>query len=129
MTKTILMDKYPIYSLELNKDDITQKTASEIIEYFKKNIETHPVAKFIAIFDHYEHTKSLDGEIDSNILNAINIIFCFGKAIPNTRVLAVRPRSIGVVELENKFVIEFMEAPNEKFHSVMEKWSTDLEVK
>ena len=129
MTKSILMDKYPVYSLELKKSEVSQTTVSEIIEYFKANIDNHPVAAFIATFDHYKHTQNLDGDINPDILDAKNIIFCFGKAIPNTKVLAVRPRSIGVVELSDKFVIEFMEAPNEKFHNLMEKWSTDLKIK
>ena len=126
MTKTIFMDKYPVYSLELNKTEIEQSTASEIIEYFKSKIDTHPVATFIANFDHYEHTKSIDGTINPEILDAKNIVFCFGMAIPNTKILAARPRSIGVAELADKFVIEFIEAPNEKLHDVMEMWSKEL---
>jgi len=129
MTKTIFMDKYPVYSLELNKTEINQTTASQIIEYFKSKIESHPIAKFIATFDHYEHTKSLNGEINSEILDAKNIVFCFGKAIPNTKILAARPRSIGVAELSDKFVVEFIEAPNEQLHTVMEDWSKELKVK
>lgn len=129
MTKTIFMDKYPVYSLELNKNEINQKTASEIIEYFKEKIDAHPIAKFIANFNHHEHTKSIDGEITPDILDAKNIIFCFGMAIPNSKILAVRPRSIGVAELADKFVIEFMEAPNNKLHNVMKDWTMGLKVK
>lgn len=129
MKKTILMDKYPIYSLELNKNEISQTNVSEIIAYFKDKIDSHDVAKFISTFDHYTHTKEINGDINPEILDAQNIIFCFGKAIPNTKIIAVRPRSIGVAELEDRFVIEFLEAPNEQLHSVMEKWSQDLKVK
>ncbi|MFA6192075.1 MAG: DUF6858 family protein [Sulfurimonas sp.] len=126
MTKTILMDRYPVFTLALHKDEIEQKTVSEIIQYFKDKVDEHPVAKFIAIFNHYEHTKDLNGEINNEILDAQNIIFCFGAAIPNTKILAVRPRSIGVAELENKFVIEFMEVPNEKLHTVVGTWALGL---
>jgi len=129
MTKTIFMDKYPVYSLELNKTEVKQTTASEIIAYFEKKIEEHPIAKFIATFDHYEHTTNINGDINPEILDAKNIIFCFGKAIPNTKILAARPRSIGVAELADKFVVEFIEAPNEQLHDVMETWSKDLKVK
>ena len=128
MTKTIFMDKYPVYSLELSKNEVKQTTASEIIEYFKLKIEAHPIAKFIATFDHYEHTKDINGEINPEILDAKNIVFCFGKAIPNTKILAARPRSIGVAELADKFVIEFIEAPNEQLHNVMEDWSKALKI-
>ena len=128
MKKTIFMDKYPVYTLELLKSEVAQKNVNEIIEYFKAKIEAHPIAKFIAIFDHYSHTKSLDGEINPEILDAQNIIFCFGPAIPNTKILAARPRSIGVCELEDKFVIEFLEAPKEQLHDLMENWAKSLKV-
>jgi uncharacterized protein YifN (PemK superfamily) len=126
MTKSILMDKYSVYSLELNKSEITQKSVAELIEYFESKIQSHPIATLIAKFDHYEHTKSIDGEINPDILDAKNIVFCFGKAIPNTKILAVRPRSIAVAELKDKFVVEFMEAPNEQMHKVMEDWALAL---
>ena len=126
MKKTIFMDKYPIYSLVLEKSEIKQQNVQEIIEYFKCKIDEHPIAKFIAIFDHYTHTKEIDGEIDESILDAQNIVFCFGSAIPSTKILAVRPRSIGVAELKDKFVIEFLEAPKEQMHDLMESWAKSL---
>lgn len=120
------MEKYPVFSLELDKSEVEQKNTKEIAEYFKAKIEAHPIAKFIAVFDHYEHTKSLDGEIAPEILDAQNVVFCFGPAIPNTKILAVRPRSIGIAELEDKFVIEFIEAPKEQIHEIMESWAKGL---
>jgi len=129
MKKTIFMEKYPIYTLELKKTEIAQKSVAEIIEYFKKQIETHPIAKFIAIFDHYAHTQNIDGEINESILDVQNILFCFGTAIPDTKMVAVRPRSIGVCELENSFVIEFMEVPKEELNVVLENWSKELMLK
>ena len=129
MKKTIFMEKYPIYTLELKKTEIAEKSVAEIIEYFKKQIETHPIAKFIAIFDHYSHTQNIDGEINESILDVQNILFCFGTAIPDTKMVAVRPRSIGVCELENSFVIEFMEVPKEELNVVLENWSKELMLK
>ncbi len=129
MKKTIFMDKYPVYSLELLKTELEVTSVSEITEYFKTKIEAHPIAKFIAIFDHYEHTKELDGPIMDGLKDAKNIIFCFGQAIPNTKILAARPRSIGICELENSFVIDFIEAPKEQLHDVMESWTKGLIVK
>lgn len=121
------MDKYPVYSLELSKNKISQTKVSDIAEYFKEKIQLHPIAKFIAIFDHYTHTKELNGDINPNIIDAQNVVFCFGPAIPNTKILAVRPRSIGIAELEDKFVIEFIEAPKEEIHQLMESWAKGLE--
>jgi len=126
MKKTIFMDKYPVFSLELDKKEVDQKDVKQIIEYFKDKIESHPIAKFIAIFDHYSHTKNIEGDISPEILDAMNIIFCFGQAIPNTKILAARPRSIGVAELEDKFIVEFMEAPKEQMHDLMESWAKSL---
>ena len=127
MKKTKFMDKYPVYSLELQKSNIKQTNIVEIIEYFKAKIQAHPIAKFIAVFDHYSHTKELNGEINPSIIDAQNLIFCFGPAIPNTKILAVRPRSIGIAELKDKFVIEFIEAPKEQIHQIMEEWAKGLE--
>jgi len=127
MTKTILMDKYPIFSLEINKDETTFSNVDAIIEHLKGLIDAHPVAKYIAIFDHYAHTSSMqDGVITDEIKDAKNLIFCFGKQLPSTKILAVRPRSIGVSELENSFVIDFLEVPNEQLHVVTEGWAKSV---
>ena len=126
MKKTVFMEKYPVYTLELNKSEVKQKNVSEIIEYLKEKVDAHKIARFIAIFDHYEHTTSLGGEINPEIKDAKNLIFCFGPAIPNTKILAARPRSIGVCELEDKFIIEFLEAPKEQLNDLMESWAKSL---
>lgn len=126
MKKTIFMDKYPVYTLELLKSEISYQSISEIVDYFKAKIEAHPIARFIAVFDHYTHTKALGGEIMEDILDAQNVIFCFGGSIPNTKILAVRPRSIGICELKERFIIEFIEAPKEELHALMETWAKEL---
>lgn len=126
MKKTIFMDKYPVYTLEIQKNETSLKNISEILDYYKEKIESHPIATFIALFDHYTHTKTLGGEINPEIKDAQNIVFCFGATLPNTKILAARPRSIGVAELEKSFVVEFIEAPNEKLHDVMEEWSKNI---
>jgi hypothetical protein len=123
MKKTILMDKYPIFSLEIDKNETTYKSVSEIINYLEGLVESHPIAVNIAVFNHYEHTSSMDdGTIAPEIKDAKNLVFCFGKQLPTTKILAVRPRSIGVCELENSFVIDFLEVPNEQLHVVTEGW-------
>lgn len=126
MKKTIFIEKYPIYTLTLPKNEVEYTNVSQIINYFKAKIDAHPIAKFIAIFDHYSHTQSLNGIIMEDLIDAQNIIFCFGSAIPNTKIVALRPRSIGVCELEDTFVIEFMEAPKEEMQALMESWTKEL---
>ena len=85
------------------------------------------MAKFIAHFDHLAHTQSIDGDINPDILSAQHIIFCFGMKLPNASVMAVRPRSIGVVELADAFVINFMEPPMPVATQAMIGWVKALQ--
>lgn len=126
MKQTIFKDKYPIFSYEIAKSEISKNSVDDIIAYYKEKIEAHPIAIYIATFDHYAHTTSLNGDINPSIKDVKNIIFCFGAEIPNTKVAAVRPRSIGVCDLGDKFVIDFMEAPNDKANDFMENWTKSL---
>jgi len=123
MTESIIMDKYPVNSLSINKADTSYTNTDAIIEYFKDKIDNDPIAKFIAIFDHYEHTNSLEsGEIMPSIIDAKNIIFCFGQKIPNPLIMAIRPRSIAVAEEKDSFTISFMEAPMAPMNEKMQNW-------
>lgn len=126
MQKTMFMDKYPVYSLRLEKNEVAYKNVPEIVAYFKEKIEDHEIAKFITVFDHYTHTSELNGTIPEGLRDAQNVVFCFGKEIPNTKILAVRPRSIGICEFDDYFVIDFIEAPKEKLHAQMESWTKGL---
>jgi len=130
MTKTNFIDKYPVFSLHVKKDEINFKSTDEIIAYFQERIEKHPVATFIAIFDHYAHTSSLpDATIAPEIKDAKNIVFCFGKQLPNAKMLAVRPRSIGVCELDESFEISFLEVPNAQLQEVVKEWVAAIKTK
>ena len=123
MKQKILQEKYPVFVLELPKDETDLKSADDIIARLKSDIDAHSVAVYITTFDHYTHTQSLpNGDIAPGILDAKNIVFCFGIALPNAEVLAVRPRSIGVAEFADKFVISFLEAPMALANTAMEEW-------
>ena len=127
MQKSILMDKYHIHSKTMNKTDTSFTNVSQFIDYFNEKIEKDPIAKFIGIFDHYEHTQSLaEGEIADDIKDAQNIVFCFGQKIPNPLILSVRPRSIAIVETNDNFTISFMEAPILPMNEKMVKWVEDI---
>ncbi len=126
MTKSNFMDKYPVHTLEIPKNETTFTSVDAIIEDYKSKIEAHKIATYISVFDHYSHTQSICGEINSDILDAKNIIFCFGAALPNTKMLAIRPRSIGVAEMKDSFMIEFMEAPKEQLQELMVTWTKSL---
>ncbi len=123
MTDITLMEKYPVVVLEIGKDETTFLNVDEILDYLKSKIDAHPIATYIAIFDHYTHTSKLEeGKLSSDILDAKNIICCFGKELPSPFVMAVRPRSIGVAEMADKFVVSFIEAPNPVAQEAMVSW-------
>ena len=123
MKREQLQGKYPVFTTEISKGDCARKTTKELMDFLTEKVESHPVAHFIAHFDHFSHTNSLDGgEIADGIVSAQILVFCFGKKLTNPLQLAVRPRSIGVAETEDRFILSFMEAPNPTFNDLMEGW-------
>jgi hypothetical protein len=123
MQQTHFDEKYPVYELTLPKSETTAANAAEIIARLKVDVDKHPSVAFIGLFDHFAHTKSLPmGEVDESIVAAQHIIFCFGVKLPGARVMAVRPRSIGVTEFADHFVINFMEPPMPVATTAMEGW-------
>jgi hypothetical protein len=123
MKKITIMEKYPVLTLEIEKKETSYINVDEVIEHLKVKIDAHPVAVYIGVFDHYAHTSSLDvGEIAPNIKDAKNLICCFGKALPKPEMMAVRPRSFGVADMGESFVVSFMQAPNPDANSAMETW-------
>ncbi len=126
MKQSLLMEKYPTFDLQIGKDETSLTSVDEILAALKVNIDAHPKVAFIGIFDHLSHTKSIDGEIAPEIVDAKNILFCFGVKLPNPRVLAVRPRSIGVTDMGEYFHITFMEPPMPMATDAMEEWCKAL---
>lgn len=126
MKQTLLMEKYPVFDLDLEKSETTCTSVDDILDRLKARIDAHPKVAFIASFDHFSHTTSIDGTIGEGIKDARNIVFCFGVALPNAHVLAVRPRSIGVADLGDRFHITFMEPPMELATKEMEAWCKGL---
>lgn len=120
MQQKIFKEKYHIFEIKFEKEELIYKNVNEIIEVLKKKIDENEIIAYIATFDQFTHTQNINGDINPSIKDAKNIVFCFGKEIPTPEVLAVRPRSIGVVELENHFVVNFLEAPNEQANIAME---------
>lgn len=127
MKQMMFKEKYPIFTLEVMKDETKFKTIDEMFAFFKKKIDTHSVATYIAEFDHMAHTKSLsDHAVQEGMIDAKNLIFCFGKEIPTPKILAVRPRSIGIAEYEDRFDISILEVPNENLHQLLESWIKEI---
>ena len=127
MRQALFQEKYPVYTLEIDKPETDYGSVDEILAYFRSKIEAHPFVSYIGTFDHYSHTKSMEGGVISDqIRDAKNILFCFGKELPSPCVLSVRPRSIGVAEMDGTFVVTFLEAPNPMANEAMESWAAGL---
>ena len=126
MKHTLLNDKYPVFSLEIEKSEIRYRSLPALIDYFKEKIAENPKVQFLTVFDHFAHTSRIGGEIMPGLVGAVDIVFCFGFAIPNPLVLAVRPRAIGIADLGERFVISFMEAPMVLANQAMRAWVMDL---
>lgn len=127
MKALLFKDEYPISTFTLPKDETSLKTVQSILDTLHTKIDAHPVAAYIGLFNHYEHTHSLtDGEIAADILDAQNILFCFGKELMAAEMLAVRPRSIGIAERQNEFLLSFLKAPNPAANEAMTTWIKSL---
>ncbi len=126
MKQSLLMEKYPTFDLQIGKDETSLTSVDEILAALKVNIDAHPKVAYIGIFDHLSHTNSIDGDVAPEIKDAKNILFCFGVKLSNPRVLAVRPRSIGVTDMGDHFHITFMEPPMPIATDAMEEWCKAL---
>jgi hypothetical protein len=127
MKQVTFMDRYPVFTKEIAKDDTTYKNIDEIIAYLREKIEADPIAIYIGIFDHYVYTSGLEvHEIADNIKDAKNIMCCFGDKLLVPEITAIRPRSFGVVLMEDSFVVSFMQAPSPKANATMVEWVEDI---
>ncbi|MFP4155168.1 MAG: DUF6858 family protein [Halothiobacillaceae bacterium] len=127
MQQKTFQEKYPVFEMTLPKEETSQRNVAEVIATLRDKIEAHPITRMIAEFDHYAHTRSLPGgEVAEGIIGATNIVFCFGIKLPGPTVMAVRPRSIGVTEYADRFVINFLEPPMAMATEAMEAWVREL---
>jgi len=127
MKKVIFKEKYHVMTKEIMKSATSMTKVEDFIDFYRQKIEAHPVTIFIGTFDHYSHTKGLaDGEVAPEILAAQHIIFCFGKELPSPIVMGVRPRSFGISELSDRFIVSFQEAPKALANDAMMKWTDEL---
>ncbi len=128
MQELLFKDEYPIFTMTLKKSETTYATVQEILDALQSKIEAHPVATYVGLFNHYDHTSCLEsGEVSSDIVDAQNILFCFGKELLVPEVLAVRPRSIGIAERNDDFVLSFLKAPNPTANDAMVTWTEALQ--
>lgn len=126
MKQLHFQEKYPITVVNIAKTETRYTSASEIADYFEACIAAAPRVSYIARFDHLAHTRAIGGDVAPGILAAINVVFCFGHALPNPLVLAVRPRSIGIADMGDRFVVSFMDAPMKPANDAMQAWTLAL---
>ncbi|MEJ2576839.1 MAG: hypothetical protein P8106_09175 [Gammaproteobacteria bacterium] len=127
MKRTQLLESYPIFALEIGREETSLRDVEAIAAYLRAQIEAEPAATYIATFDHHAHTRGLpDGQIAPEIQAACNVVFCFGLTLPDPQALALRPRSIGIAALPGHFVISFLETPMPVANSAMERWALAL---
>ena len=130
MNKTVIAEKYLINTKEIAKERTNFQSVEAIEKYLIEKIEAHPVATYIASFDHYAHTASLvNGMIPPSIKAVKNVLCCFGMAIPNAVFMGVKPMSIAIVETDTSFVMSFEEAPAPSAQQAMEDWIKTVENK
>lgn len=126
MKQIMLQEKYPVFVLEIGKQETTCKSIDDVVARLKAAIAADSRVAWIADFDHFAHTTKLGGAIAPEIKAARNLVFCFGLQLPNPNVLAVRPRSIGIADCGDKFVVNFLEAPMKPANEAMEGWAKAL---
>lgn len=126
MKQVHFQEKYPITVVDVAKTETRFGSVQAIADYFKDCIASTPRVSYIATFDHLAHTRAIGGDVAPEIQAAVNVIFCFGHALPNPQVMAVRPRSIGIADLGERFVVSFMDAPMKPANDAMQAWALAL---
>ncbi len=126
MKQIHFQEKYPITEVQVNKSETSLQSMAAVVAYFHEKIEANEKVAYIGTFDHLAHTQKIGGEIEAGILGAMNVVFCFGFALPNAHVMAVRPRSIGICEYADKYVVTFMDAPMKPANDAMQAWALGL---
>jgi len=121
MKQKLAFGKFPIFERKIQKSETSHKNAKEIIAYLKSKMSENPVVIHIGDFDHAAHTKNV-GQMNPAMIDVQQTIFCFGPAIPNDDIVAVRPRAIGVIEYEDYFIVNFGEAPSPMPNQAMIAW-------
>ena len=127
MKKTLLQQTYPVYLLEIDRGECCFDSVEAIANHLREAIEANLSVRIIGLFDHFAHTRRLpEGQMAGNIRAAVNLVFCFGLTLPEPVQLACRPRSVGICETDEGFVITFLESPMPVVNGVMESWAETL---
>ncbi|MES9994378.1 MAG: DUF6858 family protein [Candidatus Thiodiazotropha sp.] len=117
----------PIFSIEMEPAKCRFDSIEDIVSYFEEQVQKHRAARYIATFDHLQHTTELpEGMVAEDIEAAYNVVFCFGFSLQDAEQLATRPRSIGICQCNGQITISFVEAPMPVANALMEQWAKSL---
>ncbi|PVV08696.1 MAG: hypothetical protein B6D72_16075 [gamma proteobacterium symbiont of Ctena orbiculata] len=117
----------PIFNIEMEFTECRFDTIEAIVSYFEEQVRKHRAARYIATFNHLQHTTGLtEGIVADDIEAAYNIVFCFGFSLQDAEQLATRPRSIGVCHCNGRISVSFVEAPMPVANALMEQWAKSL---
>ena len=124
MKQVIIQQQCPVYVEEVALHETSFQSVDEIIDAIKAKIDADPNIIYITTFDHYDYTACLPhGKIAPDIIAAKNLLFCFGPMIPNPYMMALKPRSMGITQTSEGFVIAFAEAPLPIANTTMTEWA------
>lgn len=127
MKQCLMQENLPIFAVELDKGSCGFEDIDQLVDYFVTSIKQDDRARLITVFDHYAHTMGLnDGQVNPDILAAQNIVFCFGITLPDPAALALRPRSIGVADVGDRYIVSFLESPMPVVNTLVEGWMKSL---
>jgi len=127
MKQVTIQQQCPVNVEEISFNETSYQSIDEIIDVLKAKIDADPHITYITTFDHYDYTDCLPhGKIAPGITAAKNLIFCFGPMIPNPYMMALKPRSMGITQTSEGFVIAFAEAPLPIANTTMSAWMQSI---
>jgi hypothetical protein len=125
LQRTLVAGIYPVQSIELRKP-CAFADADAVVEVLLRQLEDHPSARLIAVFDHLEHAWEFGSDIPSDVRAVRNVVFCVDNQLPIPDCVPLRPRAIGVTELTDRFVVNSMELPDPEFNATVAAWLNAL---
>ena len=127
MTQITIQQQCPVNVEEIAFNETSYQNVDEIINMLKAKIDADPNITYITTFDHHDYTVSLPhGKIAPGITAAKNLLFCFGPMIPNPYMMALKPRSMGITQTSEGFIIAFAEAPLPIANTTMTEWAQGI---
>ena len=127
MMTPMTLGQYNLQTMEFPKNEARFDSVDAMIAFLKEQVDAHPVAGYIATFDHYTHTSSLPQHtIAEDIHDAKMVIFCFGPELSIPQQAGMRPRSISVIEQTDSYTVTFMNPPAPALMDIMTAWCEQL---